>query len=320
MFTLLNAPDVTECAEMDREAQRDHPPADLERVRRLVADPDRKTATLAELWLCVGIHAEKAWGYARSGLCPSAPNRFGVRWTGAPWQLAMVLRFQLNALREFEAQTAKPEPKVERAAPVKSPESAGAVSEDTVPSKPTPAPAWDAVPKAIARDRRLSPQAVLVYLLLLQHSNNGTKVATVTQEKVARWMGLGRHGRDQVRKHLQTLEAHGYIKLVSKGQRIGTVGKPSRYQVRYAKLSRGKLLEAPVLEPEHDRAGRGIRRWSQCGLGCSPVRAQVQPNAGSVPHILRTHFLRPQYLLTAGGGPEPEVSPPTSFFRPDVSL
>jgi hypothetical protein len=123
--------------------------------------------------------------------------------------------------------------------PAAAPTASDSFAQDTTPSessepKPSRAGGWSAVPEAIWRDNRLSPEAVVLWGLLNAHSNNATKVAYVSQATLARWCGLKTGGRDRVRGRLRRLSlAPGSLRLFGMQHPVAT-GPSDRFQPHIA--------------------------------------------------------------------------------------
>ena len=243
---------TSDLPDMDPDAERE-PKAEnhadaLERARVRLQDSTVRHRALVHFWQShQGMGPTKAHLLARDD---SLPFEEGVaKWDGSDWQVGLLLKYAYLPAPAV-ASTPAPEP---TATPRQTEPKASAVSTPalvTAPSRPGPAHGWDRLPKAVTRDRQLSAQAVRLYALLLDVSDNRSKVASVDQTSLANWMGFKKGGRDRVRVLLAELEGRGHIERVLRGRRLGKEGVASRYRVRCGSVP---------LRPEDDVRGKGLK-------------------------------------------------------------
>jgi hypothetical protein len=177
----------------------------------------------------VGVNSYAARDYAKDYLVPDASGR-PVKWT-PDWQ-------PIDAPETTRERT----PAVER-------ETKPIAIAPPAKHHPGKAEWFDMVPKALVRDRRLSAESVRLYAVLLDASNNKTRIAYPSQKTLGDWMGWpGRGGRNRVRRALKKLLTCGYVEELVKGRRMGVQGASSRYRVRVGELP---------LAAEHDLRNEG---------------------------------------------------------------
>jgi hypothetical protein len=234
----------------------------LEHARAQLSDAIRRRHALAYVWM-PHFPVSEAIDLARADRILTADDReesFDIRNDAHVRQCMATGRLEPLPLDARE-----PEPESVAAAAVESMAARAAVPTPdavTPEAEPVKGPSygWDRVPKAIARDRRLTLDAVRLYGLLLDLSHHHGKtcspqcarlgLASVSQAQLAEWMGFGMgNGRTRVGRGLALLCRLGYAERTLKGQRMGVHGLASQYRVRSGALA---------LAPEDDVRGTGL--------------------------------------------------------------
>ena len=217
----------------------------IEQARERLQDPEARRRALFMAWYLVVGSAVGARELSEDDRVPVEDSDEAYEGTDAQ------VRVLLPHLPKDE-----PEPEPVRVVAPSAPVSS---SPSATPLAPAPAPAvessrpgkaswFDKVPKAVTRDRRLPAPAVLLYLLMLDASQNDTKVTRTSQATLARFMG--HQGRGQVRAYQALLAACGYIERVYPAS-----GRD--WQTGWARQWRVRVGDIP-LAPEHDRRGKGL--------------------------------------------------------------